>query len=118
MTDFSKESCYILCKLIITVICFSFTAISDIPRAATRAKQKHRTISTAGSTDNILKFKFLHESGGEERLCQDPSQLGPTWPIIKPTQAASSSALLVHSAAAAAQQRLKPDPGAAGEEHT
>lgn len=45
-------------------------------------------------THEVLKFKFLHNSGGEEWLCQDPSQLGPTWLIIKPIQAASSSALL------------------------
>lgn len=57
---------------------------------------------------NALKFKFLHESGGEEWLCQDPPQLGPTWPITKPIQAASSAALLAHSAAAALQ-RLQPD---------
>lgn len=70
---------------------------------------KHR-FTTCSSSNSCTSL--VGKNGSVRR-----SQLEPTWLIIKPLEAASSSALLVHNAAAA-QGRLKPDPGAAGEEHT
>lgn len=48
---------------------------------------KHR-LTTCSSSNSC--------TSGEEWLCRDSSQFGPTRPIIKPIKAASSSALLVH----------------------
>lgn len=101
ITYFSKEKQLWTLKAGETAICLSFTAISDIPRAATRDTEQPPLLET--QTHNVLKFKFLPRSGGEERLCQEVSAW--TWLIIKPIRA--SSALVEHNAAAAA-------PGKAG----
>lgn len=67
-----------------TAICFSFIAKSDIPRAATRAKRRHRTTSTARSRlttcSNSNSCTSLVGKNGSVRR----SQLRPTWIMIKP----------------------------------
>lgn len=99
-------------------ICLSFIAISDIPRAATRAEQRHRTPSSAGSTDpqraqvQILAQVWWGRTALSGGLSSDLPGSSSNPYKQQAHQPCWYTVLLLH------QGRLKPAPGAAGEEHT